>query len=152
MTQKNASGFNNPVNESQGGTDATTFAQARLNMSLAHLFNGQPGNYLAVATDLNKFIHFTGAGPYTLTLTPAGTLGNQWQTVVRNDTAANLTIDPNGGELINGAATLTLEVGQAITITCDATGFYTAGEATIAGGGANKSLSNSQIPLRLIKI
>jgi hypothetical protein len=144
-TNKNGSGLNNPVNESQGGTNAPTFAQARTNMGLAHTFNPQAGNYLALATDLNKFLHFTGAGPYTLSLTPAGTLGTQWQTTVRNDTASNLTIDPDAGEFINGALTLTVEVGQAVTITCDGTGFYTAGQAA-AVDGANQALSNLTNP------
>lgn len=144
-TNKNGSGLNNPVNESQGGTNASTFTQARINMLLAHVYQLKTNNYLALTTDLNKFLRFTGAGPYTLTLTAAATLGTQWQVAVRNDTAANLTIDPNGGELINGAATLTLEVGQAILIQCDGAGFYTSGQAA-AIDGANQALSNLTNP------
>lgn len=145
MTNKNASGLNLPVNESQGGTAATTFAQARINMNLNPSLLAKTAGYTAVLADRGFLIHYTGGGGVTLALTAAATLGNGWNVIVRNDAATSITIDPNGGELINGSATLTLEPLQAVNVYCDGTGFYTQGQAT-AIDGANTALSNLTSP------
>jgi hypothetical protein len=65
---------------------------------------------LALA-DLGNAVIFTGASAATLNLPAVATapLGAGW--VIRNAGTAALTIDPNGAETINGAATLALQPG-----------------------------------------
>lgn len=138
---KNLGGLNSPVNESQGGTNATTFNAARTNMGLNALVNEQTAGYTAVTSDRNKLIHYTGAGGVTLAFDPAATLLDGWSTVVRNDAATAITLDPNGGELIDGAASLTLEPTRAINIYCTGTEFLTQGQSSEIDG-ANQALSN----------
>lgn len=78
--------------------------------------------YTAVAADAGGTIRFTAAA--TLALTAAATLGNGWPLSVIAD-GADVTIDPNGSETINGQATLTVPNGSSAEIICDGTGFYT---------------------------
>lgn len=141
MVAKNASGLNSPVNESQGGTNATTFDAARTNMGLNPLISEQTLTYNVVAADRGLLIHYSGGGGVDLTLTAAATLGDGFNFILRNDAAANITINPDGGELINGAATLPVEPGQAVTVFCTGTAFYTEGQAATVDG-ANVELSN----------
>jgi hypothetical protein len=65
---------------------------------------------LALA-DLGNAVVFTGASAATLNLPAAATapLGAGW--LVMNNGTAALTIDPNGAETVNGAATLVLQAG-----------------------------------------
>lgn len=126
---KAVGGLDLPVNESQGGTNASTFNNARTNMGLNALINAQTIGYTALTSDRNKLIHYTGAGGVTLGFDAAATLLNGWAVVVRNDSATSITLNPNGAELINGAATLSLEPSQAVIVYCDGVGFYTEGEA-----------------------
>lgn len=68
-------------------------------------------------------VYSGGAGTWNLASAP--TLGtNYWESVV-NQGSGNLTLDPSGAELINGAATLVLAPGEAAVIVCDGTGWYT---------------------------
>jgi len=70
---------------------------------------------LALA-DLGNAVVFTGSGAATLNLPAVATapLGAGW--LVMNGGTAALTIDPSGVELVNGAATLVLQAGQAAMI------------------------------------
>lgn len=145
MADKNASGLDFPVSESQGGTEATTFDGARTNLGINPVLNAKGASYTAVSSDRGKLIEFTGAGGYTLDLTAAATLGDGWYIIVRNDTAGDITIDPNGAETIDGSATLTLEATRAVNIYCTGAAFLTQGQ-TDAIDGANKSLSNLTNP------
>lgn len=138
---KSLGGLNSPVNESQGGTNATTFNAARTNMGLNALVNEQNAGYTALESDRNKLIHYTGAGGVTLDLTAAATLLDGWSVVVRNDAASSITINPDGAELIDGAAALTLEPTRAINIYCTGTEFLTQGQSSEIDG-ANQALSN----------
>lgn len=149
---KTLGGLDAPVNESQGGTNATTFNTARTNMGLNPLIAEKTLTYLVLTTDRGKLIHYTGAGGVDLTLTAAATLGDGFNFILRNDAAADITINPDGAELINGAATLAVEPGQAVEVYCDAIGFYTTGEATIpvsfpvtlSQGGTNANLTANE--------
>lgn len=87
-------------------------------------------DYTLVANDNTSIIrHHTAAA--TATLTAAATLGNQWMAVVLADGVA-VTIDPNGAETINGAATLALSSGQGAFIWCNGSAFFAAVFSTIA--------------------
>lgn len=141
MGRRNAAGLNDPVNESQGGTGAVTFDQARTNMGVNPTFTSKTATYNAVVGDRGKYFHYTGAGGVDFTLDPAATLTSTWSCFLRNDAAGNITINPNGAELINGAATLAIEPDVCVEIFCSGTGFFTLGQAT-AVDGANTALSN----------
>jgi hypothetical protein len=87
-------------------------------------------NYTAVANDNNAVHRYTAAA--TVTLTAAATLGVNWHYTVIAD-GADVTIDPNGAETIDGAATLIVPNGSAVDIICNGSAFFT-----------NKALSNQQ--------
>ena len=80
----------------------------------------QAGTYTVVASDNMTVLNCTAT--LTLNYTAAATLGNGHATVVYGNGFA-VTIDPNGGELINGAATLAVPSGSAALILCNGTGF-----------------------------
>jgi hypothetical protein len=80
---------------------------------------------LALA-DLGNAAIFTGASAATLNLPAIATapLGAGWL-ILNNGTAA-LTIDPNGAELVNGAATLVLQAGQSAQVLREASAWRAA--------------------------
>lgn len=82
-------------------------------------------NYQAVAGDAKKLLDFTSAA--TLSFVAAATLGDGWYTGVRNSSSGLLTLDPNGAELINGAATIDLKPGESCFVGCSGTAFKTLG-------------------------
>jgi hypothetical protein len=85
-------------------------------------------NTILALADNNSFIYSTGT--FTQTLTAAATLGNGWHVTYRNDGTGIITIDPNGGELIDGATTIRLYRGESCVITCTGTAFITSGRST----------------------
>ena len=109
------------------------------------LINNQTLGYSADVSSRSTLIRYSGAGGVTLAFAPAFDLGNGWNVYVRNDAATAITLDPDGGQLINGAATLSLEPGQAIQVICTGSAFYTVGQAASVDG-ANQALSNLTSP------
>jgi hypothetical protein len=87
------------------------------------LFNS---SYTAGVPDRAKMLVWTG-GLGILTLPTASSVGSDWFIAVRNGGAGNLTIDPQGLETINGAASLTLTPGDSATVVTDGTSWYTLG-------------------------
>ena len=86
------------------------------------------GTYSAAKADHNQFWRCTGA--VTINLTAAATLTDGWCLWVRANGGA-VTIDPNGAETIDGAATLVLADGQTALIVCTGTAFF-----SVSGGFA----------------
>ena len=94
-----------------------------------------------------------GAG--TFNLPTAATAGNNFFIFVRNSGVGDLTIDPSGSELINGALTLVLSPNDSATVITDGTKWYTIGlgkEAvfafdytSISVTGGTVTLSGSQL-------
>lgn len=81
----------------------------------------QAGNYTQLATDAEHTIKFTAA-PFTYSLLAAATAGNQFTVVVHNAAGAgDITIDPSGAELIDGAATIVVGPGIKTRIRCSGT-------------------------------
>lgn len=89
------------------------------------------GTYTPVKTDHNQFWRCTGA--VTLNLTAAATLKSGWCLWVRANGGA-VTIDPNGAELIDGAATLSLVDGSQALVLCDGTQFLTMFNTSVLNG------------------
>lgn len=77
-----------------------------------------------ILTGINNGNLINCTAGFTQTLTAAATLGNGWSALVKNSTAtADVTIDPNGAETIDGASTLILRPGDARLIVDDGTNF-----------------------------
>jgi hypothetical protein len=66
-------------------------------------------------------------GSFTQTLTAAATLADGWHVHYRVNDGQTVTIDPDGAELIDGAATKVVVGPAAGTILCDGAAFYTTG-------------------------
>ncbi|PCK80986.1 hypothetical protein [Rhizobium sophoriradicis] len=88
----------------------------------ASVYAAKSGDYTALATDDNAVHRFTADA--TLTLTAAATLGANWQYVVIAD-GGTVTIDPNGAETIDGAATLVVPNGCSAYLICSGSAFFT---------------------------
>lgn len=106
-----------------GGTGATSVSAAQANLSVDNkvVYASKSGNYTVLDTDNNAVHRYTAAA--TVTLTAAATLGANWHYTVVADGGA-VTIDPNGSETINGAATLTVPNGSSAKIICDGSNFF----------------------------
>jgi hypothetical protein len=105
-------------------------AQSRSGLDGKVVYSAKVANYTAVANDNNAVLRFTAAA--TLTLTAAATLAANWHITVFAD-GGDVTIDPNGAETIDGAATLIVPNGSSVYVICNGSNFFT-----------SKSLSNQQ--------
>ncbi|WP_376775471.1 hypothetical protein [Rhizobium laguerreae] len=88
----------------------------------ASVYAAKSGDYTALASDDNAVHRFTAAA--TLTLTAAATLGANWHYAVIAD-GGDVTIDPNGSETIDGAASLVVPNGYSAFIICSGSAFFT---------------------------
>ncbi|MBY2917482.1 hypothetical protein [Rhizobium leguminosarum] len=88
----------------------------------ATVYAAKSGDYTALASDDNAIHRFTAAA--TLTLSAAATLGANWHYAVIAD-GGDVTIDPNGAETIDGAATLVIKNGYSVEIICSGAAFFT---------------------------
>lgn len=95
-------------------------------LNAAHNVTTFSSDYTAVAADRAAAYVWTG-GAGTLSLTSALTLGDNWFMLLRNGGTGTLSVDPDGSELINGAATLDLQPSDSAVICCSGTAFYTVG-------------------------
>lgn len=109
---------------SAGGTGATSVstAQAALSVDNKVVYAAKSGSYTALGTDNNAVHRYTATA--TVSLTAAATLGANWHYTVIADGGA-VTIDPNGAETIDGAATLVIPDGYSAVIICSGTAFFT---------------------------
>ncbi|MGO8104919.1 hypothetical protein AB9F46_31510 [Rhizobium leguminosarum] len=82
------------------------------------------GDYTPLTTDNNAWHRYTATA--TVSLPAAATLGVSWHYKVSAD-GADVTIDPNVVELINGTTTLVVPNGYSTTIVCTGTAFYSDG-------------------------
>jgi hypothetical protein len=83
-------------------------------------------NYTIGDPDRSGAFLWTG-GAGTLTLPSAPVVGSDWFCQVRNSGTGAININPVGGELINGSATLAFNPGDSSIISSDGTGFFTIG-------------------------
>jgi hypothetical protein len=123
---------------SAGGTGATSVSTAQTALSVDNkvVYAAKSANYTALGTDNNAVHRYTAVA--TVTLTAAATLGANWHYTVIAD-GADVTIDPNAAETIDGAATLIIPNGSSERIVCNGTAFYTERKlqpfATLASAG-----------------
>lgn len=83
-------------------------------------------NFNATSANRAATIVWTGAGG-TLGLPAASAAGSGWFINLRNSGSGALTVDPNGSETINGAATLALQPGDSAVAISNGTTWYTIG-------------------------
>lgn len=86
------------------------------------VYAAKAGNYTAVAVDNNAVHRYTATA--TVSLTAAATLGTNWHYTIIAD-GADVTIDPNASETINGLTTLIVKSGTTAEIICNGTNFFT---------------------------
>ncbi|WP_027664957.1 hypothetical protein [Rhizobium leguminosarum] len=100
------------------------FAQNGVDVSFDQdlVYAAKSGDYTALASDDNAVHRFTAAA--TLTLTAAATLGANWHYCVIAD-GGDVTIDPNGVETIDGAASLVIKDGYSVEIIGSGAAFFT---------------------------
>jgi hypothetical protein len=108
---------------SVGGTGGTSVSTAQTALSLDNkvVYAAKAGNYTALAADNNAVHRYTATA--TVTLTAAATLAANWHYTVIAD-GADVTIDPNGAETINGAGTLVIQNGRSAFIICSGAAFF----------------------------
>lgn len=80
---------------------------------------------LGAADRASTYLWTGGLGLFNLPSAVA--VGNGWFFNVRNSGTGDLVLDPAGGELINGSATLTLAPADSAVIATDGTSWYTIG-------------------------
>ncbi len=81
------------------------------------------------ATSTERGYFFDCSGTITLSLDAASSLGDGWFCWVRAS-GGTVTIDPNGSELIDGAATKDVTDSNTVIVICDGTKFVTVAEMT----------------------
>lgn len=131
-------------------------------LNQSHPVTSVASNFTADSTYRAKTIVWTG-GVGTIALDPAATLGDDWFMLVRNGGTGLLTIDPNGAELINAAASLSLQIDDSAIVCCSGTAFFTIGlgQATTFAysqltlpvtSGSTYTLTPSQAQNTIIKV
>lgn len=95
--------------------------------------------YTALAADSGKTLVADSGSAIEFALTAAATLGDGWYFIAKNEGAGTLTLNPNGAETIDGAATLDLATGESRMVFCDGTNFRT----VFAGGSASGTIGGS---------
>ena len=75
------------------------------------------GAYTILAGDRGKTIRLTGSNNRTFRLPNiAGDVEAGWDVWIANDATANLTVDGNGADTIDGSANLTVAAGAAVRL------------------------------------
>ncbi|MCA0276247.1 MAG: hypothetical protein LCH86_09595 [Proteobacteria bacterium] len=134
LTYANEAAFKAAVNLEAGTDFLTPTAIASAYQVKTAPVDKAAGSYTAGVADYNQFWRATGA--VAVNLTAAATLGSGWAIWVKAD-GGTVTIDPNGAETINGAATLSLAVGFSALVFCSGSAFqaivFSNGDVTLAG-------------------
>ena len=105
---------------------------------------GKTGAYTAVAGDCGRVLNCTGT--WTLTLTSALTLGDAWNVTVANTGTGVITVATSLSQLIDGAASITVQPGCAVLIYCSGALFVTIGGAGGVPTGATMDFVGSTAP------
>lgn len=99
-------------------------AQVRSGMDTGNIMGSayltKSGSYTLLTTDRGKTVNCTAS--LTLAAQAAATLGAGWMCIIKAN-GGDVTIDPNGAETINGAATYVVYDGNSAEVICDGTNF-----------------------------
>ena len=111
-------------------------------------------NTTFAASDRAKTYVNTG-GAITGTLPLTGTVSNDYFLEIRNQGTGTLTLSPQGGELIDGSASIVLQVNESCTVHAGVANYYTVGRGrntqfnftqllkTVTGGTTTLSLTEA---------
>lgn len=108
-------------------------------------------DYTLTSVDRARVLVWNG-GAGTFTMPSAAAAGNDWFFDARNSGTGGLTIQPAGGELINGQANLVFNPGDSARIITDGINFYTIGygqSSTFAFDYVSISLTGQPSPYTL---
>ena len=122
------------------GTDGTVATALATLGALGSAYVAKTAAYTVVLADRGKLINAT-SGTWTLTLPAAASAGSGFSLFLRNSGAGVITVDPNGAELIDGAATLAVAASSAILLTCTGTAWISIALASAGGGGGSTTLT-----------
>jgi hypothetical protein len=99
-------------------TDTVTFASATSSI----VRSARTSNTILGPADSGTFIDIT-SGTFTQTFTAAATLTSGWYCYVRNSGTGDITLDPNGAELIDGLTSYKMYPNETRLIQCTGTAF-----------------------------
>ena len=95
-------------------------------LNQSHPVTSFNSTYTAGSVDRAKVLVWTG-GVGNLYLPSAATVGNDWFVILRNQGTGNITVDPAGTNLIDGALLKDIPPTNSCFIISDGTSFYTIG-------------------------
>jgi hypothetical protein len=115
----------------KGALDTSTFLTTGSTSTLTQPVVTKTGDYTVVAADRSKLIECnTTGGQFTLTLTAAATLGDNFSVKIRNSGTANQFILAASQNIAFEGQTFTaraFKIGEGAEIICDGTGFKIVG-------------------------
>ena len=98
-------------------TNLTSTQKASLERAISAGVSAKTANYTLVSDDIEKIVLLGGTAARTFTLPDiTGSVAIGWAVWIANGSTADLTIDGNGSDTIDGSATYTLKSGHAIRI------------------------------------
>jgi hypothetical protein len=95
-------------------TDGTNASWARIGVTRS----ARTSNTILGATDSGKLIDIT-SGTFTQTFDAVATLADGWYCWLRNSGTGDITLDPNGAEMIDGLATYIMYPNEVRLVQCD---------------------------------
>ena len=123
--------FGGAFDNIKGALDTSTFLTTGSTSTLTQPVVTKTGNYTVVAADRSKLIECnTTGGQFTLTLTAAATLGDNWSVKIRNSGTANQFILAASQNIAFEGQTFTaraFQLGEGAEIICDGAGFKMVG-------------------------
>lgn len=116
-------------------------ARATIDAAKAASVSAKTANYTVTASDdCSCILVSASGGARTVTLPAAASAGSGFKVVIKKtDSSANtVTIDGNGSETIDGAATKVLRLqNQSVALICDGTGWRVMAEGSVFESGSN---------------
>lgn len=115
------------------GQDAAQLAGKGLTVITALLNLNHPSTTVLNGfniTTTDRASHFATSsvtGAFTITMDPAATLGNGFFYMFSNIGTGAVIIDPNAGELIDNALSISIAPGESLIVVCSGTQFYSVG-------------------------
>lgn len=110
----------NPQNDCY---DIVSGVVANLSALNTPIRDARTSNTILGVSDIGKLIDIT-SGTFSQTFAAAATLGSGWFVYIRNGGTGLITLDPDGSETIEGAATLILKTGESALVTSNGSNLF----------------------------